>query len=175
MGSGSPQTVTVSEREVTIQDLMSSTTYSIEVAAVNSAGVGVYSYPIKTTKSKPSCIKLFNSSTRIAFLHLQVSICVFLHYLCIISVPGQPSVTVTAITATSISLSWSVPSGSVVTSSEVMWREASSGTSEGTSGSLTDTSYTIDQLESNTITVTVSNIAGSTDSHPITSNGQHVA
>ena len=77
MGSGSPQTVTVSEREVTIQDLMSSTTYSIEVAAVNSAGVGVYSYPIKTTKSKPSCIKLFNSSTRIAFLHLQVSICVF--------------------------------------------------------------------------------------------------
>ena len=85
---------------------------------------------------------------------------------------------VTAITATSISLSWSVPSGSVVTSSEVMWREASSGTSEGTSGSLTDTSYTIDQLESTTIytiTVTVSNTAGSTDSHPITSKGQNVA
>ena len=88
----------------------------------------------------------------------------------VVSVPGQPSVTVTSITATSISLSWSVPSGSVVTSSEVMWREASSGTSEGTSGRLTDTSYTIDQLESNTIyniTVTVSNTVGSTDSQPV--------
>ena len=95
-----------------------------------------------------------------------IPLCVY-----IVSAPGQPSVSaVTAITATSISLSWSVPSGSVVTSSEVMWREASSGTSEGTSGSLTDTSYTIDQLESNTdytITVTVSNTAGSTDSQPI--------
>ena len=51
-----------------------------------------------------------------------------------------------------------------------MWREASSGTSDGTSGSLTDTSYTIDQLESNTIytiTVTVSNTAGSIDSQPL--------
>ena len=82
----------------------------------------------------------------------------------VVPAPGQPSVSaVTSITATSISLSLSVPSGSVVTSSEVMWREASSGTSGGTSGSLTDTSYTIDQLESTTIyniTVTVSNTAG---------------
>ena len=87
----------------------------------------------------------------------------------IVPAPGQPSVTVTSITATSISLSWSVSSGSVVTSSEVMWREASSGTSEGTSGSLTGTSYTIDQLESTTIytiTVTVSNTVG-TDSQPV--------
>ena len=104
-----------------------------------------------------------------------ISLCVY-----IVSAPGQPSVSVTAITATSISLSWSVPSGSVVTSSEVMWREASSGTSEGTSGSLTDTSYTIDQLESNTIytiTVTVSNTAGSTDSQPViisTSNSHYI-
>ena len=91
----------------------------------------------------------------------------------IVPAPGQPSVSaVTSITATSISLSWSVPSGSVVTSSEVMWREASSGTSEGTSGRLTDTSYTINQLKmatKYTITVTVSNTAGSTDSQPITS------
>ena len=98
---------------------------------------------------------------------------------CVVPAPGQPSVSVTSITATSISLSWSVPSGSVVTSSEVMWREASSGTSEGTSGRLTDTSYTIDQLESNTIytiTVTVSNTVG-TDSQPIiisTSNSHYI-
>ena len=91
-------------------------------------------------------------------------------YMHVVPAPGQPIVSaVTSITATSISLSWSVPSGSVVTSSEVMWREASSGTSEGTSGSLTDTSYTIDQLESTTITITitVSNTAGSTDSQPV--------
>ena len=99
----------------------------------------------------------------------------------VVPAPGQPIVSaVTSITATSISLSWSVPSGSVVTSSEVMWREASSGTSEGTNGNLTDTSYTIHQLESNTdynITVTVSNTAGSTDSHPIiisTSNSHYI-
>ena len=180
-GGCSTQTMNVTERETTLQDLTSSTNYSIEVAAVNSAGVGVYSYPIiieRTTKSKPNSIKLFYLLHKnYIYIHTFIHKC-FLYYLCIVPAPGQPSVSVTAATATSISLSWSVPSGSVVTSSEVMWREASSGTSEGTSGSLTDTSYTIDQLESNTIytiTVTVSNTAGSTDSHPITSKGQHVA
>ena len=90
-------------------------------------------------------------------------------------VPGQPTVFVTAITATSISLSWSVPSGSVVTSSEVMWRVFSTTKADDdegrvTSGSITSTSYTIQELESGTnysITVTVINAAGSTVSHPI--------
>ena len=99
-----------------------------------------------------------------------------------VPVPGQPSISgVTGITVTSISLSWSVPSSSLVTSSEVMWQLFSSGggsgsTSEaadddgsGTSGSITS-SYTIQELESGTnysITVTVTNAAGSTVSHPI--------
>ena len=85
-------------------------------------------------------------------------------------VPGQPSVSVTSITATSISLSWSVPSDSVVTSYEVMWRETDSGATEMTSGSLTDTSYTIEQLDSTTIytiTVTASNTGGDTFSLPV--------
>ena len=46
MGSGSTQTMSVSGgsvTEATISSLMSSTTYSIQVAAVNSAGTGVYS------------------------------------------------------------------------------------------------------------------------------------
>ena len=67
----------------------------------------------------------------------------------------------TAITATSISLSWSVVGGSVARS-EVVWRETDRGT-ESSSGSLTGTSYTIDQLESTTIytvTVRASNAAG---------------
>ena len=86
----------------------------------------------------------------------------------------------THITATSISLSWSVPSGSMVTSSEVMWLVFSSGGGSGsaseaedegseTSGSITSTSYTIQELESGTnysITVTVTNAAGSTVSYP---------
>ena len=96
-----------------------------------------------------------------------------------VPIPGQMSISVIHITATSISLSWSVPSGSVVTSSEVMWRDLSSGGStamteddgagsssgdgttvtvidtekSGTSGSVTGTSYTIENLESNRLDV----------------------
>ena len=76
---------------------------------------------------------------------------------------------VTSVTATSMSLSWSVPSDSVVTSYEVMWRETDSGATEMTSGSLTNNSYTIEQLDSNTnytIIVITTNIAGSTESLP---------
>ena len=76
---------------------------------------------------------------------------------------------VSSITAFSISLSWSVASSSVA-SWEVVWRETDRGT-ESSSGSLTGTSYTIDQLESTTIytvTVRASNVAGTTDSQPIT-------
>ena len=84
---------------------------------------------------------------------------------------------VSSITASSISVSWSVASGSVA-SWEVVWRETDRGT-ESSSGSLTGTSYTIDQLESTTIytvTVTASNVAGTTDSQPITfSTGECVA
>ena len=75
---------------------------------------------------------------------------------------GQLNVVVTAITATSISISWSVVGGSVA--SGVVWRETDRGT-ESSSGSLTGTNYTIDQLESTTIytvTVRASNAAGIT-------------
>ena len=56
-GSGSTQTVSVSgggATQTTISGLMPSTTYSIEVAAVNSAGTGVYSDPMtaETPESK---------------------------------------------------------------------------------------------------------------------------
>ena len=68
-------------------------------------------------------------------------------------------------------------SGSVA-SWEVVWRETDRGT-ESSSGSLTGTSYTIDQLESTTIytvTVRASNVAGTTDSQPITfSTGECVS
>jgi len=65
-------------------------------------------------------------------------------------------------TATTISLSWSVPSGSVVESYEVVWI----GGGIRSSAAITDgsTSYTITPLEeetSYTITVTATNAAGS--------------
>ena len=93
----------------------------------------------------------------------------------IVLVPSQPSVSVVPTTATTISLSWSVPSGSVVASYEVMWQRSSSASNStddsgvGTSGEITDgsISYTMVGLEVATnysITVRVSNAAGTTDS-----------
>jgi len=83
--------------------------------------------------------------------------------------PGQPSVTVSSTTATTISLSWSVPSGSVVDSFEVMWeREGIRRNTTITDGS---TSYTITGLEAEanySITVAASNEAGSAVSDPVT-------
>ena len=65
-GSGSTQTVSVSgggATMTTISGLESSTTYSIEVAAVNSAGTGVYSTPpiLVDTDGKSYCITLTGS------------------------------------------------------------------------------------------------------------------
>ena len=48
MGSGSTQTETVSGTQTTISNLMPSTNYSFEVAAVNGVGTGNYSYPLTT-------------------------------------------------------------------------------------------------------------------------------
>ena len=93
---------------------------------------------------------------------------IFSHCFVPVPPPGVVNVSVSSITASSISLSWSVASGSVA-SWEVVWRETDRGT-ERSSGSLTGTSYTIDQLESTTIytvTVRATNVAGTTDSHPI--------
>ena len=65
MGSGNtPQTMVVDgadTTQTTIGDLMSSTTYSIQVAAVNSEGTGVYSDPITATTKGVHYIKVINS------------------------------------------------------------------------------------------------------------------
>ena len=84
--------------------------------------------------------------------------------------PGQPSVAVDSTTPTTISLSWSVPSGSVVTSYEVMWQRDTSvcpGDDDGSmSVTTTDVStsrtITVEQEDSDySITVTAVNAAGS--------------
>ena len=55
-------------------------------------------------------------------------ICTQILSLFVVPPPDQPRVSVVSISATSISLSWSVASDSVVIGSEVVWREASGGT-----------------------------------------------
>ena len=83
--------------------------------------------------------------------------------------PGQPSVTVTSTTATTISISWSVPSDSLGERYEIMWeREGIRGSATITDGS---TNYIIMGLEAEanyTITVAASNGAGRADSDPLT-------
>ena len=85
-------------------------------------------------------------------------------------VPGQPSVSVDSMTATTISLSWSVPSGSVVTGYVVMWQRDTSvcpGDDEGsmsvtTTDISTSRTITVQQEDSDySITVTAVNAAGS--------------
>ena len=84
-----------------------------------------------------------------------------------VPVPGQVLVSVSSITAASISLSWSVDSGRVA-SWEVVWRPTDRGT-ESTSGSLPGNTYTIhlDSSTNYTVTVRATNVAGTTDSTPI--------
>ena len=85
------------------------------------------------------------------------------------AVPDQPSVSVDSTASTNVSLSWSVPSGTLVISYEVMWERDTSGEcSDENEGSITitdgSTSYTIMGLEEDstyTIIVTARNHAGS--------------
>ena len=48
LGSWNTQNMSVSGDEANISNLMSSTIYYFQVAAVNNAGIGVYSYPLAT-------------------------------------------------------------------------------------------------------------------------------
>ena len=110
------------------------------------------------------CVKVFTSYCIYSESSVLVNVTIFSN-----PAPGQPSVTVSSTTATTIALSWSVPTGSVVVSYEVMWeREGIRSNTTITDGS---TSYTIRGLEAEanyTITVTASNGAGSTVSDPVT-------
>ena len=85
-------------------------------------------------------------------------------------VPGQPSISVNSTTVTTISLSWSVPSGSVVTSYVVMWQRDTSVCSGDDDGSMSVTTTSVstsrnitvqEEDSSYSITVTATNAAGS--------------
>ena len=101
--------------------------------------------------------------------------CIYIVFLVTI----DPSVAVMSVTATSISLSWSVPNGTVVSSYEVKWQvlNNTSGSAiqnkdggSGTSGRIASNSHTIEGLEMNTtynITVTVNTAFQNTGSQSI--------
>ena len=87
------------------------------------------------------------------------------------SVPGNPNVSVDTTTNSSISLSWSVPSGSVVTSYEVVWisDDCPKDVDEG-NATINDTSYTIDGSRAGityNITVSATNSAGTSTSDKV--------
>ena len=86
--------------------------------------------------------------------------------------PGQPILTVVYTTATSISLSWSVPSGSVVDSYEVMWTsDECPDDILNSSSTITDTSHIIGGLRGGTsysITVSATNSVGTAYSDSVT-------
>ena len=94
----------------------------------------------------------------------------------IIAVPGQPSITTINPSTTSISLSWSVPSGSVVTSYEVMWTsgECPGGVLSGsTTISGSSVSHTITGLRGDTtytIIFTAYNSAGNNSIKSVTAD-----
>ena len=167
-GSGSTQTVSVSGGGATmrlISGLLASTEYSIEVAAVNNAGTGVYSNAImQLTQGIISsyCIILND-------LHL-------IHSFQSFSTVEAPVLSVIGLTtATTISLSWT-SAGSVVDSYEVMWQRDTSGDCpDGDEGSMSitdgSTSYMITGLEedsSYSITVEAINSIGMATSNTAT-------
>ena len=89
-------------------------------------------------------------------------------------VPGRPSITTFNPSTSSISFSWSVPSGSVVTSYIVIWtsKECPGGVLTGTDTiSSSATSHTLPGLRGGTtytVTVTATNPAGTNRSNSVT-------
>ena len=147
--NGSIQTVSVSgggSTQTIISALTPSTNYSIEVAAVNSVGTGVYSNVIFQL-TRGTCTHKHSKPLRV---HI---------YFCALTVQA-PALSVQSATATTISLSWT-SAGSMVDIYEVMWQRDTSGDcpdQDVGSTTLTDssTSYIITGLEqSSNYTITV--------------------
>ena len=149
----SAQTVTITEMEATIQGLMSSTTYSIEVAAVTRPGTGIYSQP-KTQLTQGQSV-------------VHCSMEVYISSSLSLSSVEAPTVTVTesSVTSTSIPLTWT-SAGSEGVTYEVEWIYTG-GCADITGGRASVgemTGYTIEDLEEYimySITVKVSNAVGS--------------
>ena len=161
MGSGNTQTINVTgdgNTQTIISGLNSSTTYSIEVAAVNNDLIGQYS-AVET------------ALTEGLYSFPRGYICLLLLSLSV----ADPVLTSGTINSTSISLSWT-SGGSEGVSYEVEWqRDTSVGCPDEDQDNTTITdgsiSYTISGLEEDSryeVTVTASNNLGEKTSNQIT-------
>ena len=161
-GIRSSTTITDGSTSYTIRGLEAEANYTITVAASKKTGSAVSDLVTGTTGSagKIMCESIHIDSGS----SVLVNVTIFSD-----PAPGQPSVIVSSTTATTISLSWSAPSGSVVESYEVTWeREGIRSSTTITDGS---TSYTIRGLEAEanyTITVAASKKTGSAVSDLVT-------
>ena len=168
--------MSVSGGSVTISELTPSTTYSIEVAAVNYVGTGTYStiLHIQGIIIHVLCSQVFWRSMlphHVVFFTSQVCLTNYAILLLLSLIYFHavlvPVLSVSSTTVTSISLSWT-STGSVV-DYEVMWQRDTSGECPdmgGGSTTITDssTSYDIMGLEEDsnyTITVTATDTADS--------------
>ena len=161
----SSTTITDGSTSYNITGLEAEANYTITVTASNRTGSAV-SDPVSGTTGRAGkimCVKVFTSYCIDGVSSVLVNVTIFSN-----PAPGQPSVTVSSTTATTISLSWSVPNGSVVDKYEVTWeREGIRSSTTITDGS---TSYNITGLEAEanyTITVAASNRTGSAVSDPV--------
>ena len=75
---GSSNTITAKGEQTTISNLMSSTTYFIKVAAVNSAGTGEFSPAIMAVTKPSKLIMWFGFKHSV--LHLHFLICIHIYY-----------------------------------------------------------------------------------------------
>ena len=145
--SGSTQTVSTTERQLVISRVSTSTNYSVEVAAVNSAGTGVYSDPIFVTTDGNT-------------FPIQISI------LFSFSFSVAISVTVVSAMTTSIVISWTLIAGVVAEEYTISYSNTEntdcftiSQTVPITDGS--EDSYNIEDLEEGTeYSISVSLIRG---------------
>ena len=158
-GGGSSGNVSVdggSTDNYTLTGLTNGETYTISITAISN--------------TLPSDTVMADMSVGLSTFNILLLLKVITHPPA--AVPGEPSVSSDSTAATSISLSWSVPSGSVVDEYLIQWERDTSGTcpDEDTDSTTISggsaTSHTIPGLEEDstyTITVTAANGAGSSN------------
>ena len=178
-GGGSSDSVDVdgSTNSHTLMGLTNGETYTISIVGTSSSSSDLPSAPVEAGIVALS--KNFNSKFQPPFaaciphVHVRSALCIYFLTNGAILYPTVPSAAVlsgtTSPSSTAITITGSVPSGSVVTEFEVRWqRDTSVGCSDEDEDTISETgafpnSYQISGLEPGnryTITVTVSNAAG---------------
>ena len=135
--------VTVTEGTETVLDDPETAQYTHTLTVTGRLG-GHYTCTVANNKPSMDFQGIFVEGIILCYIHVHA--CIYTNY----SVPIRPSMRIDTLAATSISLSWSFPSGSMVTSYEVMWQRDTTGEcpdEDEDSVTITGTSYDITGLE----------------------------